>query len=93
MAGTFTMGWTTRGGDPRPPVPSTDASGRHAGGPLATPGHRERPSDLPVPEAGADAFALGPALGAPVAEAEIPVVFPGYVLPDDNREEPAHEGS
>ena len=35
----------------------------------------------------------GPPLGAPVADAEVPVVFPGYVLPDDSREEPAHEGS
>jgi hypothetical protein len=92
MAGTIAMSRTTRGGDPRPPVPGTGAFGRDAGGPLATPGHRERPSDLSVPEAGPDAFALGPALGAPVADAEIPVVFPGYVLPDDKREEPAHEG-
>ena len=27
------------------------------------------------------------------ADGETPVVFPGYLLPDDNREEPAHEGS
>jgi hypothetical protein len=26
-------------------------------------------------------------------DAEAPVVFPGYLLPDDNREEPAHGGS
>ena len=49
-----------------------------------------RPSTVP---ADGDAIAVGPALGAPVADAEFPVVFPGYVLPDDSREEPAHEGS
>jgi hypothetical protein len=27
------------------------------------------------------------------AEAEAPVVFPGYLLPEDNHEESAHEGS
>jgi hypothetical protein len=27
------------------------------------------------------------------ADVEAPVVFPGYLLPDDNREEPAHGGS
>jgi hypothetical protein len=27
------------------------------------------------------------------SDVEIPVVFPGYLLPDDNREEPAHGGS
>jgi hypothetical protein len=27
------------------------------------------------------------------AEADVPVVFPGYLLPDDSREEPGHEGS
>jgi hypothetical protein len=27
------------------------------------------------------------------SDTETPVVFPGYLLPDDNHEEPAHEGS
>jgi hypothetical protein len=27
------------------------------------------------------------------SDVEAPVVFPGYLLPDDNREEPAHGGS
>jgi hypothetical protein len=93
MAGTFAMGWTTRGGSPRPPVLSTTALVADGEATFRTPGSRERPSAHPVPEAEGDAFAIGPALGAPVADAEIPVVFPGYVLPDDNREEPAHEGS
>jgi hypothetical protein len=96
MAGTFTMGWTTRGiGSPRLPLLRTAAFARDAaertlplreGAPL---------SDVPpaVGEAEAESVATGPALDAPVADADVPVVFPGYLLPDNNREEPAHEGS
>jgi hypothetical protein len=36
---------------------------------------------------------IEPAFGAPIADAEVSVVFPGYVLPDDTLEEPANEGS
>ncbi len=36
---------------------------------------------------------LSPVIGPPVADMEVPVIFPGYVLPDDSREEPAHAGS
>ena len=92
MAGTFTMGWTTRGiGSPRLPLLRTAALARDGAGlrecaPL---------SDVPpaVREAEAESVATGPALDAPVADADVPVVFPGYLLPDNNREEPAHEGS
>jgi hypothetical protein len=31
--------------------------------------------------------------GVPAGETEVSIVFPGYVLPDDSVEEPAHEGS
>jgi len=96
MAGTFTMGWTTRGiGSPRPPLLRTailahDAA-EHAP-PLRTSASLSdaRPA---VGEAEAESLATGPALDAPVADADVPVVFPGYLLPDNNREEPAHEGS
>jgi hypothetical protein len=36
---------------------------------------------------------IEPALAVPAAEAEVPVVFPGYVLPDDTFEDTAHAGS
>lgn len=100
MAGTFTVGWTTRGGGlPRLPLLSAAAPGTAQGGLSGRPD--EWPAEVPTvepvaeTEAGVDAdpFATGPALGAPVADAEVPVVFPGYLLPDNNREEPAHEGS
>jgi hypothetical protein len=34
-----------------------------------------------------------PVVGAPVSDLEVPVMIPGYLLPDDSLEEPAHEGS
>ncbi len=34
-----------------------------------------------------------PVIGAPVADVEVPVIIPGYLLPDDRLEEPVHEGS
>jgi hypothetical protein len=95
MAGTFAMGWTTRGGSARLPLLRTAALARGEGTPGSLLGGRDRRSDVDagVADLEADALVTGPALDAPVAEAEVPVVFPGYLLPDNNREEPAHEGS
>jgi hypothetical protein len=101
MAATFTMGWTTRGSStPRLAFLGTVAPGRDLGRVRSAIEERPRPSAdaLPAGEVAAvavadsDAVAIGPALGPPVAEGEVPVDFPGYVLPDDRREEPAHEG-
>jgi hypothetical protein len=95
MAATFTMGWTTRGGGPpRLAILGTPAFGHDMGRAHATFEEGSRPwPDVPADaDADADAVAIGPAVGPPVADAEVPVVFPGYVLPDDRREEPAHEG-
>jgi hypothetical protein len=92
MGGTFTMGWMTRGTGPLDVRVLTAATqGRHPRSPSRAPEGIERPDDGPQGEA--DTIAIGPAMGAPVADAEIPVVFPGYLLPDDSLEEPAHEGS
>ncbi|MHC5543724.1 hypothetical protein ACYOEI_36320 [Singulisphaera rosea] len=38
-------------------------------------------------------MSIEPAVLAPVVEVEPPVVFPGYLLPDDDSEEPSHAGS
>lgn len=38
-------------------------------------------------------ISIEPAGGVIEAETETPVVFPGYLLPDDHREEAVHEGS
>jgi hypothetical protein len=92
MGGTFTMGWMTRAsGSLDLRVLTASALGHHTGGPSRAPEGLERPDDGTRGEA--DTIAIGPGLGAPVADAEVPVVFPGYLLPDDSREEPAHEGS
>ena len=94
MAGTFTMGWTSRGGGlPLSPLLGTTALARAGGQPALAPEEGARPSEAAPSIADAEPFAVMPALGAPVADAEVPVVFPGYLLPDNNREEPAHEGS
>jgi hypothetical protein len=108
MAGTFTIGWTTRGGGEfRSTVLSTIAPARHANRSTRfVDGDAQWSQARPVvavavavSEADAHTVADGqpiataPDLGAPVADAEVPVVFPGYLLPDNSREEPAHEGS
>jgi hypothetical protein len=36
---------------------------------------------------------IEPVIAIPAAAVEIPVVFPGYVLPDDTFEDTAHAGS
>jgi hypothetical protein len=38
-------------------------------------------------------ISIEPTILTPYAEVEPPVVFPGYLLPDDGREEPANAGS
>ena len=38
-------------------------------------------------------FSVEPAVLAPRADTETPVIFPGYMLPDDSLEDTAHEGS
>jgi hypothetical protein len=38
-------------------------------------------------------LSIDPAAIAPRTTTEIPVIFPGYVLPDDSREDSLHEGS
>jgi hypothetical protein len=95
MAGTFAMGWTTRGGSPRVPLLGTVALGRDAAefAPSLIAGERLSDARPVVVDAEAGAVATGPDLDAPVADAEVPVVFPGYLLPDNSREEAVHEGS
>jgi hypothetical protein len=44
-------------------------------------------------EAPAISISIEPAATTPVVDAESPVIFPGYLLPDDDSEEPAHAGS
>jgi hypothetical protein len=52
-----------------------------------------RTSDEPESTPAAVLISIEPAVSANESESETPVVFPGYLLPDDHREEPAHEGS
>jgi hypothetical protein len=60
-------------------------------------GDRLRPGGLPEVSSGGSSgvvvLSIEPAVLAPGADTEVPVVFPGYVLPDDSLEGSAHEGS
>lgn len=47
----------------------------------------------PLRSPGAVAISIEPAAVAPGTDPVIPVIFPGYVLPDDGLEDRAHEGS
>ena len=38
-------------------------------------------------------LSVEPTVPSPVSDAEVPVIFPGYVLPDDSLEGSTHEGS
>lgn len=52
-----------------------------------------RTIDEPASMPAAVLISIEPAVSANESETETPVVFPGYLLPDDHREESAHEGS
>lgn len=77
------------------------AWGLHATRPLAAAEVASLSRPVELSESRADAaptavlISIEPAGGVVEADAEIeaPVVFPGYLLPDDHREEAAHEGS
>jgi hypothetical protein len=47
----------------------------------------------PIGSNGVVVLSIEPAISAPVPGTAVPVIFPGYVLPDDGLEEKAHEGS
>lgn len=52
-----------------------------------------RPAEPPVGFPGVIALSIEPAAMAPGTDTEVPVVFPGYVLPVDGLEDSTHEGS
>ena len=62
-------------------------------GMVGTSGPIVMPAEPSIKAASVVVKPIEPAIGAPIADAEVSVIFPGYVLPDDNLEEPAHEGS
>ncbi|MFI5455040.1 MAG: hypothetical protein ACHRXM_06275 [Isosphaerales bacterium] len=47
----------------------------------------------PIGSAGVVVLSIEPAASAPGADTVVPVIFPGYVLPDDGLEDRTHEGS
>lgn len=61
-------------------------------GSLAGDGYR-RSAVATADSAGVVVLSSGAVATSPGAETQVPVVFPGYVLPDDSLEESTHEGS
>ena len=93
-----TLGWSSR---PEPDPRLLDRRRDGSSGDPAGFGRsaRSRAADRavrtvpPVGSAGAVVLSIEPTPLAPGADTEVPVVFPGYVLPDDSLEDRAHEGS
>jgi hypothetical protein len=52
-----------------------------------------RSADTRVGSPGVVVISIEPAALSPGTDTEIPVVFPGYILPDDSLEDSTHEGS
>ncbi len=70
-------------------------SQRSGGDPLCSEFHAEARTykSLPATTPAPILLSIEPAGTAGESDAEAPVVFPGYLLPDDHHEEPVHEGS
>jgi hypothetical protein len=57
------------------------------------PAREGRDGQAAIAPSGAVVLSIEPAAAASGSAAETPVIFPGYVLPDDSREDSLHEGS
>ncbi len=85
MGGTFTMGWMSRGAGAIQPTTRIAAVPAWAD---ARPSFEPAAVDLPAAIEAAEAVPSDS-----VRDADVGVILPGYLLPDDSREEPADEGS
>ncbi len=85
MGGTFAMGWMSRGARAVQPTARIAAAPGWGDG---LPSLESAVADLPASIEAADAVPT-----ESVRDADISVILPGYLLPDDSREESAHEGS
>ena len=56
-------------------------------------GGRDQPGQPAIASPGVVVLSIEPAVVLPGTATEAPVIFPGYVLPDDSREDLLHEGS
>ena len=93
-----TLGWSNRPErivacaipDPLQSQGATDRDGFFENRP---PARESREGQSEIASSGAVVLSIEPAAVAPGSAAENPVIFPGYVLPDDSREDSLHEGS
>ena len=96
IASACTIGWSSRPDrilacSISDPVQLTAESGSFANAPQLGVGSKSPQRTIASPEG--IALSNDQAASIPGAVAEAPVVFPGYVLPDDSREDSLHEGS
>lgn len=85
MGGTFTMGWMSRGARAVPPAARIAAAPAWGDG---RPSFESTAADIPAAIEAVEAVPTDS-----VRDADVSVILPGYLLPDDSREESAHEGS
>lgn len=85
MGGTFTMGWMSRGARAVSPTARIAAA---PGWGDSRPEFESAAADLPAAIEAVEAVPTDS-----VRDADVSVILPGYLLPDDSREESAHEGS
>jgi hypothetical protein len=96
IASACTLGWSNRPDrflacSISDPNQTTADSGGFANAPRLGVGYQ-----LPQPiiaSSGTIALSINPAVAIPETVSEAPVILPGYVLPDDSREDSVHEGS
>jgi hypothetical protein len=93
-----TLGWSNRPdrilacaiSDPLQSENATDNDGSNDSHPHTREGQQ---GQIAISSPQAVVLSIDPAAVAPRTTTEIPVIFPGYVLPDDSREDSLHEGS
>ena len=94
-----TLGWTGRPGRvlacaiPETAHPGTEVSARISV-PVPNPGSQQSAeSASPIGSSDVATLAIEPVVAVPGSDGRVPVIFPGYVLPDDGFEDKAHAGS
>ncbi len=98
MLSACTLGWSNRPDrivacSIRDPLQSQGATDRDRFGDNFALAQESPAAPAAVTSPGVVVLSVEPAVVIPATTTEAPVIFPGYVLPDDSREDSLHEGS
>jgi hypothetical protein len=97
MVSLGTLGWSSRPSRILAcAIPDVSESGARAQGSGDSPSVSNRSAasvEYEMSSSGMITLSVEPATGSSTADARVPVIFPGYVLPDDALEDRAHAGS